>query len=225
MNPFMATIRMPLFLDALDRKALELLAQDGRLSWADLAAQLKLTGPSAAERVRKLEQRGLIRGYAALLDPELLGLEVTAFVAVRLAHPRDRERFVKRIRELDGVLECHHVAGDDDYLLKVRVANLRALEQLVSSEVKAIAGVTQTRTTIAMSTSKRSSRRCPRGTSRDRDLREGGRARPGRGGPGRPDRHPVRAPHARRRPRRRVRVRAGRGHRRHGLRPDGRARA
>ncbi len=154
MNPFMATIRMPLFLDALDRKALELLAQDGRLSWADLAAQLKLTGPSAAERVRKLEQRGLIRGYAALLDPELLGLEVTAFVAVRLAHPRDRERFVKRIRELDGVLECHHVAGDDDYLLKVRVANLRALEQLVSSEVKAIAGVTQTRTTIAMSTSK-----------------------------------------------------------------------
>jgi len=150
----MATIRMPLFLDALDRKALELLARDGRLSWADLAAQLKLTGPSAAERVRKLEQRGVIRGYAAVLDPEMLGLDVTAFVAVRLGHPRDRDRFVKRIGELDGVLECHHTAGDDDYLLKVRVANLRALEQFVAGELKAIAGVIQTRTTIATSTSK-----------------------------------------------------------------------
>ena len=150
----MATIRMPLFLDALDRKALELLAKDGRLSWAELGATLKLTGPSAAERVRKLEQRGVIRRYAAVFDPELLGLDVTAFVAVRLNHPRDRDRFTKRVAELDGVLECHHVAGDDDYLLKVRVANLRALEKFVSEELKTIAGVAQTRTTIAMSTTK-----------------------------------------------------------------------
>ena len=143
-------------MDALDRKIIELLTRDGRLSWADLAAELKLSGPAAADRVRKLEQRGVIRGYAALIDPAAVGLGVTAFVAVRLAVARRREALVKRMCALPGVLECHHVAGDDDYLLKVRVADLRALERFVSDELKVLDGIAGTRTTIALSTLKES---------------------------------------------------------------------
>ena len=141
-------------LDETDLRVIEILTGDGRISWADLATKLKLSGPSAADRVRKLEQRHVIRGYSVLLDAKQLGLEVTAFVAVRLEKPRHRTGFIKRVQELDGVLECHHVAGDDDYLLKVRIENLHALEVLVSDGLKIVDGVASTRTTIAMSTLK-----------------------------------------------------------------------
>ena len=141
-------------IDSIDWKALRLLAADGRMSWADLGAALGMSAPSAAERARKLEQRGLIRGYAALLDPAAVGAEVTAFIAVRLERPRHRDAFLARVKALDGVLECHHVAGEDDYLLKVRVASLPELERLVSDRIKSVAGVAATRTTIALSTLK-----------------------------------------------------------------------
>src|SRR5690242_5127086 len=141
-------------LDATDMKILRLLVRNGRMSWADLASELELSGPSAAERVRKLEQRRVIRGYTALLDPEQVGAQVTAFVAVRLERPRHRTAFIKRVQELAQVLECHHVAGEDDYLLKVRVESLRKLEELVSSGLKSLDGVANTRTTIVMSTAK-----------------------------------------------------------------------
>src|SRR5262249_31656313 len=141
-------------MDQMDRKIIRLLAASGRLSWADLAAELDLSPPAAAERVRKLEQRGIIRGYTALLDAELVGAGVPAVVAVRLERPRHRAAFLARVAELDAILECHHVAGDDDYLLKVRVAGLRALEQLISDELKGLAGIAGTRTQVALSTVK-----------------------------------------------------------------------
>jgi len=141
-------------LDAIDSKIVRLLAENGRMSWADLGAALKLSAPAAADRVRKLEERQLIRGYTALFDPEQVGAEVVAFIAVRLERPRHREAFVKRVLGLDWILECHHLAGEDDYLLKVRVANLRALEKLVGTGLKGVEGVASTRTTIALSTVK-----------------------------------------------------------------------
>jgi len=141
-------------IDSTDRKIARLLAADGRMSWAELASALGLSGPSAAERVKKLEQRKVIRGYTAILDAEQLGAEVSAFVAVRLEQPRHRRGFIARVNRLDGVLECHHVAGDDDYFLKVRVASLRELDKLVSEDVKAVDGVAGTRTIIVMSTLK-----------------------------------------------------------------------
>ena len=141
-------------IDSTDRKIVRLLAANGRMSWAELASVLGLSGPSAAERVKKLEQRQVIRGYAAILDAEQLGAEVSAFVAVRLERPRHRAGFIKRVNRLDRVLECHHVAGDDDYFLKVRVASLRELEKLVSEDLKAVDGVAGTRTIIVMSTLK-----------------------------------------------------------------------
>ncbi len=141
-------------LDAIDSKVIRLLARSGRLSWAELATALDLSPPAAADRVRRLEQRGVIRGYTALLDPEKVGAGIVAFIAVRLERPRHRAGFLARLAELDEVLECHHVAGDDDYLLKVRVGSLRALEALVSDGLKSVAGVASTRTTVALSTVK-----------------------------------------------------------------------
>jgi Lrp/AsnC family leucine-responsive transcriptional regulator len=131
-----------------------MLSENGRASWADMASTLRLSAPAVAERVKKLEQRGVIRGYAAVVDPERVGAEITAFVAVRLERPRHRAAFLERVKKSQFVLECHHVAGDDDYLLKVRVGRLRDLEEVVSGQLKSIDGVSGTRTTIVMSTLK-----------------------------------------------------------------------
>jgi Lrp/AsnC family leucine-responsive transcriptional regulator len=94
---------------------------------------------------------GVLRGYRAEIDPEAYGLDLTAFVAVSLEHPRFREGFIEAIGALAGVLECHHTAGDEDYLLKVRCAGTRGLESLVSGGIKSIDGVGRTRTTVVLS--------------------------------------------------------------------------
>lgn len=128
--------------------------REGRTTWADLAQLLGLSAPAAAERVRRLEERGVIRGYSALVDPEAVGLGVTAFVAVALGSPEHRGRFLEGVGGMPEVQECHHVAGEDDYLLKVRCGTVRDLEGLVSDGIKGLAGVARTRTTVVLSTSK-----------------------------------------------------------------------
>jgi Lrp/AsnC family leucine-responsive transcriptional regulator len=107
-----------------------------------------------AERARKLEAEGVIRGYAARLDPEATGRGVAALIAVTLDKPSARARFVRWVREHDDILECHHVAGDEDYLLKARCASMAALESLLSDGLKGIDGVARTRTTVVLSTLK-----------------------------------------------------------------------
>src|SRR5918911_5181874 len=109
-------------MESMDRKVIAQLQISGRESWTRLAELLGVTGPAAADRVRRLEERGVIRGYAALVDPEAVGARLTAFVAVTLEHPKHRRAFLERVDALAEVQECHHVAGDDDYLLKVRCA-------------------------------------------------------------------------------------------------------
>jgi Lrp/AsnC family leucine-responsive transcriptional regulator len=126
----------------------------GRRTWADLAADLGLSAPAAADRVRRLEERGVIRGYAALVDPAAVGCDLTAFVAVTLERPADRAAFLALVAGLPEVQECHHTAGDDDYLLKVRCAHTRDLDRVLSLELKSLPGVVRTRTTIVLSTLK-----------------------------------------------------------------------
>lgn len=140
--------------DSLDSKALALLAQNGRMSWADLAAKLGMSAPSAADRVRKLEERGSIRGYAAIIDPGATGYELTAFVSVTLADSRKSPAFLKKVGRLPEILECHHVTGDDDYLLKVRCRGPADLERIIRRELKGKSGVSRTRTAVALSTAK-----------------------------------------------------------------------
>jgi Lrp/AsnC family leucine-responsive transcriptional regulator len=145
-------------LTSLDRKALKLLMRNGRATWAELGQFLGLSAPSAAERVRKLEQRGVIRGYAALIDPASVGRPLTAYISVSLASHRNRAAFLRAIAKMEQVAECHHVAGDDDYLLKVRCRGTDDLDHLLAKELKEKLGVARTRTTIVLSTAKESVR-------------------------------------------------------------------
>ncbi len=152
------SFRRTVSMRSFDVKALKLLMRNGRASWAELGHLLGLSAPSAADRVRKLEQRGVIRGYAALVDPASVGHPLTAYISVSLASHRNRAAFLRAIDKMDQVAECHHVAGDDDYLLKVRCRGTQDLDDLLAKELKDKLGVAHTRTTIVLSTAKDSAR-------------------------------------------------------------------
>lgn len=126
-----------------------LLATDGRMSYTDLAKATGLSTSAAHQRVRRLEQRGVIKGYAALIDLESVGLPLTAFVSVSPIDPADPDDIADRLAPLSAVEGCYSVAGDQNYVLKVRVASPGALEALLS-EIRATAHVT-TRTTVVLS--------------------------------------------------------------------------
>lgn len=141
-------------IDTLDSKVIEHLMEQARMTWADLAGRLGLSAPAAADRVRRLEERGVIQGYVTRLNPPSLGYDLTAFIAVTLEHPRDRATFLAQVQARADIQECHHIAGEGDYLLKVRAQGTQGLEQLITDGLKQIPGVLQTRTTIVLSTVK-----------------------------------------------------------------------
>ena len=141
-------------LDRVDRAILELLRADGRMSLAAVAKEVGLSGPAVHDRVRKLESKGVIRGYSAVLDPEALGLPHAAFVMVMLSEGNEfaaDDPIVARICEEPDVLEFHRIAGEDCYLLKVRTETNRDLERLLR-RIRSIRGVARTRTTVVLST-------------------------------------------------------------------------
>jgi len=141
-------------MDSLDSKTLRLLMKNGRTTWAELGAQLGLSAPAAAGRVRKLEEHGVIRGYAVLIDPAAVSYPLTAYISVSLSSHRQRAAFLRAIDKMEQIAECHHVAGDDDYLLKVRCRGTEDLDHLLAKELKDKLGVARTRTTIVLSTAK-----------------------------------------------------------------------
>jgi Lrp/AsnC family leucine-responsive transcriptional regulator len=145
---------MPAGLDRMDREILRLLREDGRVSLASVAKAVNLSGPAVHERVRKLEQRGVIAGYTAVLSPEAMDRSHVAFVQVTLSEGSEfaaDDPIVARICEESDVLEFHRTAGDDCYLIKVRTATNKDLEQLLR-RIRTIKGVARTRTTIVLST-------------------------------------------------------------------------
>ncbi|WP_088890655.1 Lrp/AsnC family transcriptional regulator [Leptolyngbya ohadii] len=144
-------------LNEADSKILQQMMSQGRITWAELAHGLELSAPAAADRVRRLEEKGVIQGYTARINPEAIGCHLTAFVAVTLEHPRHREGFLQLVQQLTAIQECHHVTGDDDYLLKIRCRHTRDLEHLVSEQLKSLPGILRTRTTIVLSTVKETS--------------------------------------------------------------------
>jgi Lrp/AsnC family leucine-responsive transcriptional regulator len=130
--------------------------RQGRATWAELGQLLGLSAPSAADRVRKLEEAQVITGYAALLDPTAVGYPLTAFIFITLANSRNRAAFLRAIAKMEQVSECHHIAGDDDYLLKVRCRTTAGLDHLLAKELKDKLGIARTRTTIVLATAKES---------------------------------------------------------------------
>ena len=144
----------PVRLDPIDRHILRLLRQDGRVALASVAKEVGLSGPAVHERVRKLEQRGVISGYVAVLDPPSLDRSHVAFVLVTLSEGNEfahDDPIVARICDEPDVLEFHRVAGEDCYLIKIRTATNKDLEQLLR-RIRSIRGVARTRTTIVLST-------------------------------------------------------------------------
>ena len=144
--------------DDLDYKILECLSLSARMSFTELAQTLSLSVPSTAERVRKLEEKGVIKGYTTSVNYKLLGLDLTAFVFVTLAHPKHRAAFLAEVQKYPEIQECHHITGDDDYLLKVRCFNSEHLDVLLNDRLKQLPGILKTRTTIALSSPKEISR-------------------------------------------------------------------
>jgi Lrp/AsnC family leucine-responsive transcriptional regulator len=139
---------------ATTHELLKALMTDGRITWAALAHRVGLTPPAVAERVRRLEEAGTVRGYAALVDPVAAGCPLTAFVSVALDRPEHRVAFLERVTSLDEVQECHHVAGDYDYLLKIRCGGVQDLDRVISDEVKEVPGVVRTYTSVVLRTVK-----------------------------------------------------------------------
>ncbi|MCU0227392.1 MAG: Lrp/AsnC family transcriptional regulator [Bryobacterales bacterium] len=144
-------------MDAIDSKVLFCLSHDGRISWTDLAQQLGLSAPAAADRVRKLEEAGIIRGYTAIVPPPAMGLQLSAFVAITFGKSKHRKPFLKAIQRIPEVLECHHVAGEEDFLLKVVARDTAHLDHLVGEQLRSLSGVLRTRTTVVLSTQKEGS--------------------------------------------------------------------
>jgi Lrp/AsnC family leucine-responsive transcriptional regulator len=137
-------------LDERDLRILGALQKDARATFAQIGEVAGLSASSVHDRVRKLEQAGVIRGYRAELDPEALGLFVTALVSVMPLEPKQADDLPDRAREFDEVEDCHSVAGDENYILKVRTRTTSDLEDLLR-RLREKANV-QTRTTIVLST-------------------------------------------------------------------------
>jgi Lrp/AsnC family leucine-responsive transcriptional regulator len=137
-------------VEEIDRAIVAALTADGRLSYTDLAEKVGLSVSAVHQRVRRLEQRGIIRGYAARVSYEALGLPLTAFVAIRPFDPSQPDDAPQRLAHLGEIEACYSVAGEDSYLLLVRVSSPTDLERLLQ-QIRSAANVT-TRTTVALST-------------------------------------------------------------------------
>ena len=138
-------------LDAADRAILLELQADDRPTYAEIGARVGLSAAAVHERVKKLERRGVIRGYAARIDPHQVGLGVTAFVSVILENSSNCRDIAPALADFQEVEDCHSVAGDVDLLLKVRAAGTQALEDLVYN-LKRVPGVARTSTAVVLST-------------------------------------------------------------------------
>lgn len=135
-------------MDAIDRALLDLLRRSARLSYAELARKVGLSAPAVHERVGKLEASGAIRGYHADVEPHVVELGVTAIIGL-VASASDAT--LDQLRDMPEIESCYFMAGDESYLVKVRVASIDELEHVII-QLSRVPGVTRTRTMVALST-------------------------------------------------------------------------
>lgn len=138
-------------LDGIDRQLLNELQGDCKRSLKEIGAAVGLSAPSVMERVRKLENAGIIRGYHALLDARKVGLDISAFIGVSISDPQLLSAFEEWVDSVAQVLECHHVTGGHTLLLKVKTQNTEDLERLIS-RIRSMQGVASTETMVVLST-------------------------------------------------------------------------
>jgi Lrp/AsnC family leucine-responsive transcriptional regulator len=140
-------------LDEIDLKILKMLQENGRIKRNEIAQATGLSVPSVSERMKKLEDAGIIKGYTAILDSKKLGKDITAFVFVSIDSSKNYPLFIERVMDVDEILECHSITGEGSHLLKVKTENTSTLEKLLA-RIQSWPGVTGTRTNIVLSTLK-----------------------------------------------------------------------
>lgn len=140
-------------LHPLDVAILRELQSDGRISNVELARRVHLSPPATHARVKRLEKEGLIRQYGATLDREKAGFDLLCFIqiTIQLHQPQQVEKFRTLVRQLPEVLECHHITGEYDYLLKVALRNRQDLERFVVKQLTPIPGVARIHTSLVLS--------------------------------------------------------------------------
>jgi len=146
----------PVKLDQIDRHVLEILQEEGRITNAALAKKVGLSAPPMLERVKKLERNGIIKAFRAILDARAVGCDFTVFVALVMdvRHLNQVEAFEAVIRGMPEVLECHHIAGDIDFMLKVAVPDQERFKDFVTVSLSKIPGIQSIRSWVVLSTSK-----------------------------------------------------------------------
>lgn len=134
-------------MDMIDNKIIEILQEDGRISMKDLGKIVGLTSPAVSERVKRLEESGIIEGYKAIISPDALGRVIKAFIHISLPNNMYK-KFINEARKDPRIVECHHITGDDCSLLKVIVKDMYELEEVIDS----IKEIGSTKTSVILST-------------------------------------------------------------------------
>jgi Transcriptional regulators len=138
-------------MDAVDRALLDALRANARAGWAELGRRIGLSGPSVQERVRRLEERGVIAGYRTVVSPAEVGLGVSALIGLIQGDGVESEYVADQLREVSEVEDCWYVAGEENFVVKVRARDVAALEVVVA-KLRRLPGVSRTRTTVVLST-------------------------------------------------------------------------
>jgi Lrp/AsnC family leucine-responsive transcriptional regulator len=141
-------------LDDTDRQLLALLQEDDRLSLAELGKRVGIPASTINDRIKRLARQGVIAGFQARVSPEALGLNLLAFMMVSWSNPKVEAEFLARMQASPAVLECHHITGAWNYLVKVRVGTTRDLERFLAETIKGVEGVERTETLIVLSSAK-----------------------------------------------------------------------
>lgn len=140
-------------MDSIDYEILTCLKENSRENATNIGAKINLSTSAVIERIKKLEASGLIKQYTVIIDQSVLGRDLNAFITVRLEHPKYYENFVNHIQMNSFITECHYVAGDFDFILKVVADNRKKLEEILHY-IKSISGVSFTRTSVVLSENK-----------------------------------------------------------------------
>lgn len=140
-------------MDFIDYKILTCLKENARENATNIGAKINLSTSAVIERIKKLESSGLIEGYTTIINQSILGREIMAFIYVSLEHPKHNENFINLVKANSSIAECHYIAGDFDFILKVITQTGKSLEEVLNY-IKAIYGVSLTRTSVVLSTNK-----------------------------------------------------------------------
>lgn len=140
-------------MDNIDIRIICLLQKNARITASEIGSEINLSVPAVSDRLKKLEATGIIQQYTAIINPGKLGKNLTAIMFVSLERPKYTDKFVEFVEGQSEILECHYLAGDYDYALKIITESPSTLEQLLN-RIKGVQGVQKTKTTVALSTVK-----------------------------------------------------------------------